>query len=131
MVPPPAPEPTMTTTFASLSSKRGMSPGALRERHRAAIDQRHVGKPLQIIEAAQQVATLGERFALITKMRPGDRVVIEHHQSLYSRRLEEGAGFDRLEAQHPSFLATFGVGCATESEGAQVVRLKPIPSAAF
>src|SRR5271167_2633800 len=58
MVPPPAPEPTMTTTSGSLSSKRGMQ--ALPERHRAAVRQRHVGKPFQIVEAAQQVAALGE-----------------------------------------------------------------------
>src|SRR5882757_10972031 len=108
MVPPPAPEPTMTATPASLSSKRGMSLRALPERHRAAIGQRHFGKPLQIVEAAQQVATLGERFALIPKVRPRDRVAVEHHQGLYSHRLEEGGGFDRLDAQHPSLLGHVG-----------------------
>src|SRR6185295_16603437 len=88
-VPPPAPEPMMTTTPSSFSSNFAMrvSPSALLD-HGAAVGQRHIGQPTQVVEPAEQVAALRERLALIAEVfvRVLRCVEAEHFRA---QRLEE------------------------------------------
>src|SRR5262245_14143158 len=71
-VPPPAPEPMMTTTPWSFSSNFAMrvSPSTLLD-HGPAVCQRYIGQPAQVVEPAEQVAALRERLAFVTEVFVG------------------------------------------------------------
>src|SRR5665213_3641298 len=104
-VPPPAPEPMMTTAPESSCAMRATasphyllydarSSGAW---NRATILERHLGQPVQIVEPAQQVATFGEGLALVAEVGIGNRRRIERAESLDSHGLEERRGFDGFQ----------------------------------
>src|SRR5689334_24362325 len=88
-VPPPAPEPMMTTTPSSFSSNFAMRvlPSTLLE-YGTAVFQRHIGQPAQVVEPAEQVAALGEGLAFVAEVLVGvvGGVEAEH---LHPHRLEE------------------------------------------
>src|SRR5438132_6975958 len=84
-VPPPAPEPMMTT---ALESSWAIWVMALRE-YRAAVFQRHVRQPGQIVESAHQVSALGKGLAFIAEVAVGDRCRVASPERRALRELEK------------------------------------------
>src|SRR5687768_8539450 len=99
-VPPPAPEPTMTTTSASSWSKclplwaarpSSCAPDTLPllSGISALLVDARVRQPVEVVEAAVQIAALRERRPLVAEQRPDLGVVVERDDRLRAHGLEE------------------------------------------
>src|SRR6185295_20412405 len=96
-VPPPAPEPMMTTTPSSVRSNFAMRGLSGLFRHRPRVLERHFGQPAQIVEPAEQVAALRERLAFVAEVAVGHLRGIEHAERLHAHRREERRLLDFLQ----------------------------------
>src|SRR5689334_22173463 len=96
-VPPPAPEPMMTTTPSSFGSNFAMAVLSALRRYRTAVRQRHLGEPAQVVEPAEQIPAFREGFALVAKIAVRHLGGVEHAQRLHPHRLEERRLLDLLQ----------------------------------
>src|SRR5271163_94345 len=89
-VPPPAPEPTITTTLSSLRSNLAMSraPSALRQ-------------PVDVVEAAMDVAAVLGGWSLVAELLPEVVLVVERDEQVAAQGLEEFRGLDAAQQFDP------------------------------
>src|SRR5262245_14237780 len=107
-VPPPAPEPTITTTPLSFRSNFAMLISSLLFVDRGCSSLR---EPVDVGEAALDVAAVIGRGALVAELRPEFLLVIERDDEVAADLLEERALLDLLQ-QHDAvgFPGHLGVG---------------------
>src|SRR6185312_4660502 len=72
--------------------------------HRAAILQRHLREPAQVVEPAREIAALGEGLALVAKQLGRHRRGIQHLQRLGAYCLEERRVLHALQRSNASSL---------------------------